>query len=252
MLTEAGNIGRLVCRKADLEMAKSDRTLRVLMLLRQLPQPVTAARLASELEVSKRTIYRDIETLRTSGALIDGSPRYGFTMTEDPAMPPMVFTRTEIEAVILALGAAEVFVPMDEELRAALLDARAKIVSSMPGHVQRLAQHAVGMSYSHLPRPAASEHLKPLREAAWDEREVRIGYSDRGGSASERSIWPLSLVVTDGGITCLAWCCLRQGFRNFRLDAMTSLEMTPKSFRPRRAALLREHIGLMEARDQGQ
>ena len=70
------------------DMAKSDRLLELMQLLRTLPSPVTAARLAQELGASERTIYRYIENLRAAGAVIDGAAGYGFTVVEDPAMPP--------------------------------------------------------------------------------------------------------------------------------------------------------------------
>lgn len=223
-------------------MAKSDRVARLLKLLRQLPQPVTATRLAEEAEVSQRTIYRDIETLRASGVLIDGAPRYGYTLTEDPAMPPLMFDRLEVEALMLALGAAESFLPMDIELGEALREARTKIIASMPERVQRQAQHAVGRAYRYPPKGPAPACLVTLREAAWEERAVDIAYRDRARSDSVRRIWPLAIVATDPAFSCLAWCCLRQDFRTFRLDAISSVKTTGESYRPRRVGLLREYV----------
>ncbi len=229
-------------------MAKSDRVMRLLTLMRQLPQPVTAGRLAQEAEVSQRTVYRDIETLRASGFMIDGAPRYGYTLTEDPALPPLMFNRLEVEALMLALGAAESFLPMDSALANALQEARTKIVASMPDRVQRQAQHAVGRAYRYPPKRQAPHSLVLLREAAWDEVAVDIAYEDRAGSNSSRRILPLAIVATDAGFSCLAWCCLRQDFRTFRLDAITQTQRTKESFRPRRAALLREHLAHLAAR----
>ena len=229
-------------------MAKSDRVTRLLKLLRQLPQPVTANRLAEEAEVSLRTIYRDIDTLRASGVLIDGAPRYGYTLTEDPAMPPLMFNRLEVEALMLALGAAESFLPMDPALGDALREARIKIIASMPERVQRQAQHAVGQAYRHRPKDPAPDCLVILREAAWEERAVDIAYRDRAGIDSERRIWPLAIVVTDATFSCLAWCCLRQDFRTFRLDRIICAKSVDESFRPRRVSLLRDYVAQLSAR----
>lgn len=230
-------------------MAKSDRLLRLLTLLRQLPQPVTAARLAQEAEVSLRTVYRDIDALWASGVMLDGAPRYGYTLTEDPAMPPLMFNRLEVEALMMALGAARSFLPMDRALADALREARAKIIASMPERVQRQAQHAVGMAYRYPPKQHAPASLVTLREAAWDEAAVDIDYLDRTKTSSSRCIWPLAIVATQTGFSCLAWCCLKQDFRHFRLDAITKAIRTNKSFRPRRVALLREHLGQLKAQD---
>ena len=196
-------------------MAKSDRVARLLTLLRQLPQPVTATRLAEEAEVSQRTIYRDIDTLRASGVLIDGAPRYGYTLTEDPTMPPLIFDRLEVEALMLALGAAESFLPMDTALADALREARTKIIASMPERVQRQAQHAVGRAYRYPPKEQAPECLVTLREAAWEERAVDIAYRDRAGSDSVRVVPVLPITIassravgmkTNACPFSLTWC----------------------------------------------
>ena len=85
-------------------MPKPDRLFRLLSAFRMLPQPVTAARLAEETGVSERTLYRDIQSLRAGGALIDGEAGAGYTLTEDPALPPQMFTRLEVEALVLGLA----------------------------------------------------------------------------------------------------------------------------------------------------
>ena len=85
-------------------MARADRLFRLLSALRMLPQPVTAARLAVETGVSVRTLYRDNDALRAGGALIDGAAGVGYVLTEDPALPPQMFTRLEVEALVLGLA----------------------------------------------------------------------------------------------------------------------------------------------------
>ena len=85
-------------------MARTDRLMRLMDALRRLPAPVTAARLADETGVSPRQLYRDIATLRASGALIDGEAGVGYRLTEDPALPPQSFNRLEIEALRLAVA----------------------------------------------------------------------------------------------------------------------------------------------------
>lgn len=224
-------------------MARADRLFRLLHALRSLPAPVTAARLAEETGVSERTLYRDIEGLRAGGALIDGAAGFGYTLTEDPALPPQMFTRLEVEALVL--GLAEVRQAGDPALSHAADAALAKITATLPERLQRQAIHAVQQTYRFERRPAAPAHLGLVREACWEERALDIGYLDIGGTATQRRIWPLSVVFLDRTLMLLAWCCLRQDFRRFHLHRMQNVALTEESFRPRRVPLLREFLKVL-------
>jgi predicted DNA-binding transcriptional regulator YafY len=226
-------------------MARSDRLFRLLDTLRRLPAPVTAARLAVETEVSERTLYRDIETLRAGGALIDGAAGLGYTLTEDPALPPQMFTRLEVEALVLGLG--EVRMAGDPALARAAQSAMAKITATLPERVQRHAVHAVSQTYRFEQRAAPPAHLGLIREACWDERAIDIRYGDKEGVASQRRIWPLSVVYLDRTLMLLAFCTLRQDFRRFKLDRMQDVQLSDAYFRPRRVALLRDFLKQMKA-----
>ena len=210
-----------------------------------LPQPVTAARLAEETAVSERTLYRDIDALRAAGALIDGAAGAGYRLTEDPALPPQMFTRLEVEALVL--GLAEVTLSGDPMLARAAAEAQAKIIATLPDRVQRHAIHAVTRSYRYERRKPAPPHLHILREAAWEERAVDLTYRDASGQLTDRRIWPLGTVFLDREVMCLAFCCLRQGFRRFKVLEMSEVRITEESFRPRRVPLLRAFIEEMRA-----
>ena len=226
-------------------MARADRLLRLLSALRRLPQPVTAERLAEETEVSPRTLYRDIAALRAGGALIDGAPGLGYTLTEDPALPPQMFTRLEIEALVL--GLAEVRLAGDPALVRAAEAAQAKIIATLPERVQRQALHAASQIYRFERRPPVPACLPLLREAIWQERAVAVAYTDRAGHQTQRVLWPLSVVFMDRTLMLLAFCTLRQDFRRFRLEALEGLRLTEESFRPRRVALLRDFVAELKA-----
>lgn len=228
-------------------MPKSDRLFRILSAFRMLPQPVTAARLAEETGVSERTLYRDIQALRAAGALIDGEAGTGYTLTEDPALPPQMFTRLEVEALVL--GLAEVTQSGDALLAKAAAEAQAKIIATLPDRVQRQAIHAVSRSYRYERRTPAPAHLHLLREAAWEERAVDLTYRDANGQETARRIWPLGTVFLDREVQCLAFCCLRQDFRRFKVAQMANVRPADESFRPRRVPLLR--VFLDRLREQG-
>lgn len=225
-------------------MARADRLFRLLDALRRLPAPVTAARLAAETGVSERTLYRDIAALRAGGALIDGEAGYGYTLTEDPAVPPQMFDRMELEALVLGLG--WLHWQGDPALADAAERALAKVTATLPPRKAEEARHVALLSYAYEPRPEVPAHLAALREAAWAERAVEISYTDRHGVGSERRVWPLAIVYTDYEPWLLAWCCLRRDFRRFLVSRIDSAWVTEESFRPRRVPLLRDMLAWLE------
>lgn len=221
-------------------MARTDRMMRLMDTLRRLPAPVTAARLAAETGVSPRQLYRDIATLRAGGALIDGAAGLGYTLTEDPALPPQSFSRLEIEALMLALGALRQV--GDAALSRAGEDAMARIIATLPDRQARQALHTVMNAWRPTARrPAVQIDMDALRAACWDEVSLHIRYRDRQDRLTEREIWPLGLSYGDNTMMMLALCQLRQDYRYFHIDRIADL--TPgTSFRPRRVPLLRAFI----------
>jgi predicted DNA-binding transcriptional regulator YafY len=212
--------------------------------LRSLDPPVTAGRLAQELDVTERTIYRDIATLRGLGAVIDGAAGFGYTVTEDASLPPLAFNDEELEALVL--GLREVEAVADPHLGAAATAALAKLRARLPDRQAHRLQHAVLTAHRFVPPPQATVDLRVLRKAAWDEMEVRIAYRDKHDRPTDRQVRPLQIVFFQDSHCLLAWCCLRSDFRAFRLDRMTELEVTGPSFRPHRTRLLREHLALIK------
>ena len=207
--------------------------------MRVLPAPVTGARLAEETGVSLRSLYRDIDSLRAAGARIEGERGYGYRLTEDYALPPQTFDRAEIEA--LALGLAEVQHMGDPRLADAATSVLAKVAASLPNDREQYLFHAVSHVYRPQPRyPAVDMSL--IRAACWNEEALTIRYVDKGDAATQRDILPLAIVYADNSLAVLAWCCLRQDFRIFRPERMLSITAGGPSFRPRRAAMLRDYL----------
>ncbi len=219
-------------------MARSDRLLRLLDAMRRLPAPVTAARLAEETGVSERSLYRDIAALRASGARIEGAAGYGYTMTEDPALPPQMFNQVEVEALVA--GLSSVGFMGDAALTQAAETALRKIVARLPERVQR--QVATTATQVHRFRPAGRirDEVAIIRSACWEERALDLTYTDREDAPSQRRVWPLAIVYLDDTQMLLAWCCLRQDYRRFVFGRIDAVAATDESFRPRRMALLRE------------
>ncbi|WP_417308710.1 helix-turn-helix transcriptional regulator [Devosia sp.] len=227
-------------------MSGPDRLLRLLQLMRVMAPPITAERLAVERGVSVRSIYRDIELLRLSGARIEGERGYGYRLLEDYALPPQTFDRLEIEA--MTLGLAEVRQMGDPDLARAAEAVLSKVAATLPDDREQQLLHAISHVYRPSGRYGAMPHLQAIRQACWDEQEIEISYRDQAGATSQRIIRPLAIMYSDHVLTVLAWCCLRTDFRMFRVDRIDSLSHTGSSFRPRRASLLRDYLSRLRAR----
>lgn len=226
-------------------MNRTARLFQMMTVLRRLPAPVTAEQLSHETDVSLRTIYRDIDALRSLGAVIDGEAGFGYTLIEDAALPPLAFEDEELEALVL--GLRDVAVIGDPDLSKAAQSALAKITARVPARQAHRLEHAVldARRFVSPARPTISAGT--LRRAAWEEHVVRFDYADANGTATTRSVWPLAIVYLEASSVLMAWCLLRQDYRTFRLDRMQALEVLPDSFRPRRVPMLREHIERIRA-----
>ena len=226
-------------------MARSDRLLRLLQKMRELPAPITAARLADETGVSPRSLYRDIDSLRAAGARIDGERGYGYRLVEDYALPPQTFNRKEIEA--LALGLAEVLHMGDPALDKAARAVMAKVAATLPDEGEQHLFHAVSQVHRLKTRYPASPDLDTIRQGCWQEEAVTVRYADKSGTLTARTIQPLAIAYLDRKLMVLAWCCLRQAFRMFQADRISGAELAGESFRPRRVSMLRTYLAELKS-----
>ncbi len=228
-------------------MARSDRLLRLLQAMRVMAPPITAEKLAAETEVSLRSLYRDIDSLRAAGARIDGERGYGYRLVEDYALPPQTLNRTEIEALVL--GLAEVRHMGDPALAKAAGDVLAKVAATLTDEGEQHIFHAISHVYRPNGRAVSKVDVDAIRRACWREEALCLHYTDTAGADSERTVYPLAIVYHETALTVLAWCCLREDFRMFRTDRIARAEPAGVSFRPRRAVLLRDYLARLHAGD---
>ena len=227
-------------------MNRTERLFQLMQLLRMLPPPATAEQLAVDMNVSLRTIYRDIESLRALGAVIDGEAGFGYTLIEDASLPPLAFEDDEIEALVL--GLRDVSMIGDPALAKAARTALSKLKARLPPRQSNRLEHSVLNVRRFRTPPDPTVDVQVLRRATWDESVISFDYIDGSGSTTSRSVKPLGIVFLDDCHVLLSWCLLRQDFRNFRLDRMTGLGVTKDHFRPQRVPLLRDAV----ARIQGE
>ena len=182
-------------------MARPDRLFRLLQAMRVLPAPVTAARLAEETEVSLRSLYRDIDSLRAAGARIEGERGYGYRLIEDYALPPQTFDRDEIEA--LALGLAEVKRMGDPALAKAATSVLAKVAATLPDDREQHLFHAVSQVYRPEARFAAGLARRGAGHPLHRQGRRRLGahHPAIGHRLYRGDVDPVGLVLPPRGVS---------------------------------------------------
>lgn len=218
-------------------MSRSERLLDLIQILRRHRRPVSGRTLAGEMNVSIRTLYRDIATLQGQGAPIEGEAGLGYVLKPGFMLPPLMFTDEEIEAIVL--GSRWVGSQPDKRLSAAAADALAKIAAVLPDDLREdLDANTLLVG----PRGDAVEgiDLGLVRQAIRNERKLGFIYRDAGGAASQRMVWPFAIGFFDKVRVMVAWCETRQDFRHFRADRMSALNATDTRYPRRRHALLKE------------
>lgn len=208
-------------------MRRADRLFRLVRELRR-RRVSTAAQLAAALGVSPRTIYRDIADLSLSGVPVLGEAGVGYALAKGFDVPPLMFTGEEIEALVL--GARIVQAWGDPELKRGAEEALHKIEAVLPERLKRAIPDAALFAPDFHVREGLRQHLQELRRAIRERRRVRLAYEDRAGAATARTVQPLGLFYWGHAWSLGAWCELRQGFRNFRLDRMSEAAVLDDTF----------------------
>jgi predicted DNA-binding transcriptional regulator YafY len=218
-------------------MSRTTRLFKLMNALRGHRRPVTAARLADDLSVSVRTVYRDIQTLIDLGAPVEGEAGLGYLLRAGFFLPPLMFGEDELEALVL--GARWVRGQGDPALAQAADSALAKIATASPKDLRdKIAD--TGLWAPRWPAPAEQPAgLRAIREAMRREHKLAITYVDEKGLTTERIVWPVALAFFEGKRLLAAWCELRNGFRHFRSDRISSLNTLEARYPTRRAVLMK-------------
>jgi predicted DNA-binding transcriptional regulator YafY len=209
-------------------MRRADRLFHIIQLIRG-RRLTTAAYLAQRLEVSERTIYRDIADLQLQGVPIDGEAGVGYRLGAGFDLPPMMFTHDEARALAASIRVAQAW--LDPALATSAQDALGKVLSVLPVEA-RVAAEAL-MVYAPqggLSQPA-QRTLQTLREAAQERHKVFINYRDLSEQPSERTVRPLGCFYWGKVWTLAAWCERRNDFRSFRVDRVTYVRRLDDRFR---------------------
>jgi predicted DNA-binding transcriptional regulator YafY len=227
-------------------MRRADRLFRIVQFLR-LGRLLTAQKLAEKLQVSQRTIYRDIQDLQLSGMPIEGEAGVGYTLRRDMDLPPLMFTRSELTALVLGMrlvsawGGAENVIAANQ----ALQRIEAVLPAELRNDLDAILLYAPGYKMTQMLR----ERLDVLHAACIARQAIAFDYAREDGERSNRSVRPLALAFWSGVWTLASWCELRNDFRAFRIDRMEDLLVLERTFVPSRGQRLEDFmkVALVEA-----
>ena len=228
-------------------MRRADRLFRIVQLLRS-GRLKTARSLAERLQVSERTIYRDVRDLQLNGQPIEGEAGVGYTLRRDFDLPPLMFTSEELTALVL--GARLVQAWGGSKSVAAAGSALARIEAVLPEQLAAQLNAIALFAPGHQMSAAHRRLLDDLHAACLTRNVIAFTYTrlaEDPTRAEHRTVRPLALVFWSGVWTLLAWCETRNDFRTFRLDRIDALAPTVRSFVPKRGQRLEDYMKRVRA-----
>lgn len=219
-------------------MRRTERLFQIIQILRGKRRPVTGRELADELEVSLRTLYRDMAELIAQRVPITGEAGMGYVLDDGYDMPPLMLTADELEAA--ALGAALVSSQSDPTLARAARDLLSKLQDAIPKDLRPVIVDAGSRAIPVHKTIEERFNGASLRQAIRKRVKVLLSYEDNSGTPTHRVIWPLIIAYLDNVRYIVAWCEMREGYRHFRTDRVLQLEFLEEPYPGRRELLLRE------------
>lgn len=212
-------------------MRRADRLFDIIEFLRRHKRVVTAAELAGALEVSVRTIYRDIADLQASRVPIEGEAGLGYMLRSGYELPPLMFTEDEIEALVF--GARMVRAWGDVAFTQAADAAVDKIRAVLPARLNEIVETSrlsVARSRTH-DKASFNAHLTPIRRAIRERHRLTFDYASLSGDLTTRTVRPLGLAFFGPFWMLASWCELRRDFRTFRIERIAALNTKGEVFR---------------------
>jgi predicted DNA-binding transcriptional regulator YafY len=208
-------------------MRRADRLFQIVQLIRG-RRLTTAAWLGERLEISERTVYRDIADLQRQGVPIEGEAGVGYRLGKGFDLPPLMFNASEAQALVAAVRIAQTW--LDPQLAASSQDALSRVMSVLPARERAAAESLLVMVPPVGPEPGVQQLLQQLREAAQHKQLCKMDYRDALDTRSQRTVRPLGVFYWGKVWTLAAWCEARQDFRNFRIDRIEQFSQLDQHF----------------------
>ena len=225
-------------------MRRADRLFQIVQILRN-KRLITARDLAKRLDVSERTIYRDIQDLSLSGFPVEGEAGVGYHLRYSLDIPPLMFNSNELEALVVAIRMLKAW--GGSELSSGAQSALDKIEAVIPDELRDNIDASKLFALRFGKREDIDVTLDTCRNAIADAYYILIDYKRADGTSSQREIKPLGLFFWGNSWTLTAWCELRNAFRTFRLDRIQQLEVLEKHFKEEYGQSLDDYFILMRA-----
>lgn len=209
-------------------MRRADRLFDIIQALRVAKAPLTAADLALQLEVTVRTVYRDIATLQARRVPIEGAAGLGYMLRQGFDLPPLMFTLDEIDAILV--GAQLIQRTGDPGLQAAARSVLSKVTVALPDHLRHhLDLPPIYVSPFGASVPSSID-LNDVRRAIRGRQKMAIDYIDGDGAHTKRVIWPLAVAYFIETTLVCGWCELRQDYRHFRADRIEGGKLLSETY----------------------
>jgi len=219
-------------------MRRADRLFQIVHLLQRRRGTTTAAQVAERLGVSERTVYRDIRDLVLAGTPIDGEAGIGYRIRPGYDLPPLMFDRDEIQALVLGARIVRQF--GDPALARASESILGKVAAVIPKDLAPLLAETRLFVPSMNRGDQSADAMTAAREALIARRKLRFKYEGAQGAGTERTVRPLGMFFWGRKWTLAAWCELRNDFRNFRLDRASGPILLDETFADEPGKTLRD------------
>ncbi|KGI79202.1 helix-turn-helix transcriptional regulator [Oleiagrimonas soli] len=229
-------------------MRRADRLFQIIHALRGRRTALPARRLADMLEVSLRTVYRDVADLQRSGVPIEGEAGVGYVLRKGADVPPLMFRPEELEALVVGARFARAFAGV--RLAAGAATAMRKIEAVLPEALRARAEHTriFAPVFEDRHQRDFAQVIDRLHAAIDARQALRLCYCNLAEQPSTRVVEPLCLAFWGGKWTLGAWCRMRGDFRNFRLDRISVIDDAGENFEDDPARGLRAYLTAVSRR----
>jgi predicted DNA-binding transcriptional regulator YafY len=219
-------------------MTRTERLLALLQVLRTYRYPVSGQRLAERMEISLRTLYRDIATLQAQGADIEGEAGIGYILKSSFFLPPLMFSQTEIEALLL--GTQWVSQYGDAPLSKAATEALSKIIDVLPKNIKN-GMNAFALRVGPpMPESLAKENLTILREAIRNQKKICLDYRSEKGKRCQQIVWPFTIGYFTDCRILVAWAEKQRDYCHFNTSSIISIKILNDTYPDSRDSLFRK------------